>query len=406
MPQRIKTLLLEANGTHWTAVGAETLIRGVLGIRAELPPRYARVNWLRKAVGRRYEMASYMDDWKDAFCASPDLEVDVCDVTDLIAFAKARTALAEYPLIVMLHSVAGDRMSLVLRALRRFQRRRGKLAMFIGNEYDLMADKIRFIREARVDYICSQLPLHTARWLYADCRESAVLAMAHALNPDAYTPVSGRPRPIDVGFIGDLYERLIGDRERTDIVNFFAARGRDFGLACEIRSQRMRRPEWAAFLNQCKGIVGAESGTYYLDRDGSILRGAKAFLSRHPGATFDEMFDACFRDATGYVSGKAISSRHFEPIGTKTCQILVEGEYNGILEPGRHYIPVKRDLSNIEDAIRQFKDDGQRTRIVEEAWEHVRSAHTYAHRVRSLVSIVDTGGRTAASDSQAARAVV
>jgi hypothetical protein len=389
MPQPIKTLLLEANGTHWTAVGVETLVRGLLGLRGELPERYARIPWLRKAIGRRYEMASYMDDWKDGFCASPALDVEVCNVTDLVGYARARSAIREYPLVVILHSVAGDRMSLLLRTADWFQNRRGALAVFIGNEYDLMEEKIRFLREARAEFICSQLPLGTARWLYEDCRDSTVLAMAHALNPAAYTPSGPFPRSVDVAFIGDLYERLIGDRERTDIVQFFERRGSDYGLRCVIRSQRMRRADWAQFLNECAAVIGAESGTYYLDRDGRILRDAKRFLAAHPRATFDEVFDTCFRHATGYVSGKAISSRHFEPIGTKTCQILVEGEYNGILTPGRHYIAVRRDLSNIDDAVRQFKDVAHRTRIVEEAYEYVRCAHTYADRVKLLVSAFD-----------------
>jgi hypothetical protein len=389
MPQPIKTLLLEANGTHWTAVGVETMVRGLLGVSGELPERYARIPWLRKALGRRYEMASYMGDWKDAFRASPALDVEVCNVTDLVAYARARSAIREYPLVVILHSVAGDRMSLLLRTAHWFHKRRGALAVFIGNEYDLMEEKIRFLHEAGAEFICSQLPLGTARWLYESCRDSTVLPMAHALNPAVYTATGPFPRPVDVAFIGDLYERLIGDCERTDIVRFFERHASEYGLRCVVRSQRMRRAEWAQFLNDCAAVIGAESGTYYLDRNGRILRNAKRYLAAHPAATFDEVYDACFRQSTGYVSGKAISSRHFEPIGTKTCQILVEGEYNGILTAGRHYIAVKRDLSNIDDAVRQYKDVAHRTRIVDETYEYVRAAHTYADRVKLLVSAFD-----------------
>jgi hypothetical protein len=386
MPQRIKTLLLEANGTHWTAVAADSVVRGVLGIRAELPPRLAGIPWLRKAIGRRYETASYMDDWKDAFLASPDLDVEMCNVTDLVSFARARKALREYPLVVVLHSVAGDRMSLLLRTAGWFQKRRGKLAVFIGNEYDLMPEKIRFMKETEADFICSQLPFGTARWLYADCRNSTILHMPHALNPEAYKATSGPDRPTDIGFVGDLYERLIGDEERTRIVKFFAHRGADFGLACDIRSQRMRRGEWAEFLNTCKGVIGAESGTLYLDRDGRALHAAKAYLREHPAASFDEVFEACFRRASNYVSGKAISSRHFEPIGTMTCQVLVRGHYNGILQAGEHYVSVEPDLSDVAEAVGRFKDPVYRARIAKQAFEHVASAHTHAHRVRTLLT--------------------
>ena len=41
----------------------------------------------------------------------------------------------------------------------------------------------------------------------------------------------------------------------------------------------------------------------------------------------------------------AISPRHLEAVVTKTAQVLVEGSYSGVLEPERHYIPVRRDFS-------------------------------------------------------------
>ena len=88
------------------------------------------------------------------------------------------------------------------------------------------------------------------------------------------------------------------------------------------------------------------------------------------------------------MSGKSISSRHFEPIGTKTCQILLEGEYNGVLVPDEHYISVRKDRSNLGEAVRRFRDEGYRQAIAECAYEHVMSNHTYAHRVRSVLAAV------------------
>ena len=38
---------------------------------------------------------------------------------------------------------------------------------------------------------------------------------------------------------------------------------------------------------------------------------------------------------------------------TGTAQILVEGDYDGVLEPDRHYLPVRPDLSDLEDALAQ-----------------------------------------------------
>ena len=38
---------------------------------------------------------------------------------------------------------------------------------------------------------------------------------------------------------------------------------------------------------------------------------------------------------------------------TGTAQILVEGEYDGVLEPDRHYLPVRTDLSDLGDVLAQ-----------------------------------------------------
>jgi hypothetical protein len=395
MNDRIRTLLLEANGTHWAAVAIDTIGQGLLTRRSSATVNGSPV--LRKLFGDRYAATSYMTDWRDAFCASDMLAVDRCNITNLLEFRANRPRIRDYDFVVVLHSAAGDRMGLLNRTAQWFQGRRGKLAVFIGNEYDLMDEKIAFVRASGADYVCSQLPLEAARPLYADSG-AAVVAMPHALNPEVYRVRPGASRTIDVAFVGDLYDRLIGDEERTRIVQFFAAHGRERGLRCDIRAARMPRHAWAEYLNSCHGVVGAESGTYYLQRSGEALNCAKAYLKQQPSASFADVHARCFAGPGPFLNGKAISSRHFEPIGTRTCQLLVEGHYNGILEADQHYIAVRRDLSNIDDAIARFRDPACRADITGRAYAHVLSGHTYAHRVRALVDSAfgsSRGGRAA-----------
>lgn len=400
MSSRINTLLLEANGTHWAAVCVDTIGQGFLTAGDRLPSWAARSSRLRKLLGDRYADASYMADWRDAFVREPQLNVETCNITNLLEYRRRKPAIRDYDLIVVLHSAAGDRMAILERTAAWFQGRRGKLAMFIGNEYDLLAEKIDFARKAGVDYICTQLPIAAAGALYADC-DSAILAMPHALNPRVYhANESGESarRTIDVAFVGDLYERLIGDSERTDIVRFFELHGAAYGLKCEISSRRLPRHEWAQFLSTCDAVVGAESGTYFLQKDSEALKCARSHVRSHPNASFDEVYQQCFAHARPPVlNGKAVSSRHFEPIGTRTCQVLIEGAYNGILDADKHFISVKRDLSNIGDAISRLNDVEYRRRMTETAYSHAMSAHTYDHRVQRLVDVVS--GRASAEVS-------
>ena len=345
-----------------------------------------------RQLRQRYEALSYVIDWKEAFCEASELDVEVCNINNLVEYFHRLRSIREYRLIIILHSAAGDNMSILLRTVEWFNRRRGKLVVFIANEYSLMVEKVSFIRLVKADYVCSQLTLEPARWLYAECTHSKVLSMPHALNPKLYFPNSNSKRNIDIGFIGTLYHNIIGDKERTNLVYFFERHGADLGLICNIRTQNVSRYEWSQFLNNCKGIIGAESGTYYLDRDGKVMVAAEAYLKVHPEASFEEVFENIFKDRTGYISGKMISSRHFEPIGTKTCQILLEGDYNGILLPDEHYISVKKDLSNIDNVVQRFKDEDYRRRMVERTYEYVMSGHTYQHRIKALLKVVVNEG--------------
>ncbi len=63
---------------------------------------------------------------------------------------------------------------------------------------------------------------------------------------------------------------------------------------------------------------------------------------------FGEIYDRFFRDRPrASVYAKAISSCHFDAIGTHTCQILLDGRYNDILQPGEHYLSLAQDFGNL-----------------------------------------------------------
>ena len=393
MRERVKTLLLYASGpTRWPAITRDTVLHGVLGLRADdsLESSHAGTRLLTQTLRRRahYGSLSYMRDWHDAFSASPALDVEACNATNLLEFASARRKIKEYPLVVVLHSVAGDSLTLLRRTQDWFSQRRGKLLVFLGNEYDLMPEKIGFLRAVEADYAATQLPLDSAQWLYAECDRTEILPAPHALNPEAYWPDLASLRPIDIGFVGDIYHYFIGDLDRTRTVQFFQAEGTALGLTCDIRTKRMPRSQWAQFLNTCKGTIGAESGTYYLERTDQTKNAVRSYLKAHPQAPFDEVFQRFFRDYPNPVSGKAISSRHFEPIGTQTCQILLEGRYNDILVANEHYLALKKDFSNIHDVVERFKDEQHRTAMVQRTYEYALAEHTYQHRVRSLVDTI------------------
>jgi hypothetical protein len=214
------------------------------------------------------------------------------------------------------------------------------------------------------------------------------VSLPHALNPDVYRVHDHGARATDIGFIGQVYPAWVGDLERTMLIIATQEIAPLLGLRHDIRLQNLPRDQWAAFLGDARAIIGAESGSYYLHRKGGLLTEAKAWCAEHPEAAFDAVEARFFGDRSGVPSGKTISSRHFEPIGTRTAQILLEGDYAGVLSPNEHYIPVRKDLMDLPDALRRASDEGERRAVANRAWEYVMDQHTYAHRVHTLLNIL------------------
>ena len=294
-------------------------------------------------------------------------------------------ALQRYDLVILLHSTNADSMLPLWLLAPYLKDRKGKLVVFVGNEYCLMPEKIGFIKDVEADFVASQLPSEAASWLYSDCAKSTVLSIPHALNLRAYYSYhENRFRKTDIGFIGDKYGYSIGDVERTKVAEYFDRCDSPHDLVKDIRigrKLRLTKKLYVDFLNSIRCTIGAESGTYYLEKRDSTQKKVDAFLSQYPKATFEEVFEQFFKDYTNPINGKAISSRHFEPIGTKTCQALVEGYYNGVLKADVHYICLKKDYSNIQDVIDRIKDRGYVQKLVDDTYEYAAESHTYAHRV-------------------------
>jgi hypothetical protein len=90
-------------------------------------------------------------------------------------------------------------------------------------------------------------------------------------------------------------------------------------------------------------------------------------LKERPETSFEELEAELFPGRDGELSLFAISPRHLEACATRTAQILIEGDYNGILEPDRHYLPLRRDFSNLDELLDVVASDRGRAEELAEA---------------------------------------
>jgi hypothetical protein len=160
--------------------------------------------------------------------------------------------------------------------------------------------------------------------------------------------------------------------------------------------------EWLQFLLDCRYTLGVEGGSRLLDWDGSVLAAVSAHLKQKPNATFDDLAITCVpAEREGEINVVAISPRHLEACLTRTVQILVEGEYNGILKPNEHYIPLKADFSNLADVFEQMNNVNDRTRMAETAFRDIVASGKYTYRsmVQTVLDVAIGSDQTRTSDS-------
>lgn len=178
---------------------------------------------------------------------------------------------------------------------------------------------------------------------------------------------------------------------KQQIAEVFREKGKELGLRMDISTSSadtLFGDEWYKFLCRCKYTIGVEGGTSILDRDGSIKRRTDEYCGENPESTFEEIEEACFPELDGKFGGYAISPRHLEACATQTCQLLTEGDYNGILLAGRHYITVKKDFSNLEEVLKEVQRDVLRKQIVKTAYQEIVASekYSYKHFVNFVVS--------------------
>ncbi len=196
---------------------------------------------------------------------------------------------------------------------------------------------------------------------------------------------NGKARRVDIGYrawkvaywLGEHSQRKIGV---ADVIGG-AARRRDLVVDCSLRPQdTLLGDDWFRFLLDCRATIGVEGGASVLDRDGSVKKAVEAYVKDHPAASFQETREACFPNRDGEFGLACLSPRHLEACLTETCQILIEGRYNGILRPWEHYIPVRKDYADVEKALDAFADHELVSRLVHKARADVVESGKWSYR--------------------------
>jgi Glycosyl transferases group 1 len=329
---------------------------------------------------------SYQRAWPRHLAAHPSFACTSVNVADRRLAARLelewRCRQFRGDLVVVLHSVFSNALMLSERVIDALARLPQPKVYFVGNEYKLMPEKMAFCQRLGVGLLVSQSLSPEVHALYQQRLGCVVVGVPNTgLDVQLFAPTNApADRPIDLGYRAADAPPYLGHQERRQLAEFFSARAAVYHVSVDISlaaEDRFDECAWAAFLNRCKGQLGSEAGGDYFDLDDRSRLAVGAYLGAHPGTSFDDIAARFFPPAHEHVPLRILSGRQVEAAGTKTAQVLFEGRYDGLFEADTHYIPLKKDFSDADEAMRKFKDASFRDQIVEQAYAFVRKNLTY-----------------------------
>jgi hypothetical protein len=167
----------------------------------------------------------------------------------------------------------------------------------------------------------------------------------------------------------------------------------DKGLNLDVSSNprdRIYGEDWLSFMKSGKCVIGLEGGASIFDFDGSIEKKVKKYQSKNPKSNYENIHKQFLSSYEDKVYYRMITPRSFEAIAMKTVQVLYPGKYSGILEPWRHYIPINRDFSNLNEVINAIKNDEFLQKMANQAYCEIIKSRNYSEEKlgRGIDSII------------------
>lgn len=262
---------------------------------------------------------------------------------------------------------------------------RGPKLLFIQDEYDKVETARGWMERLGIDAVYTNVPECSLDFVYPRDRfpkvdfistltgyvpedpaiDDFVQPMADRTLRIAYR---GRSLPYHYGALGQEKYRIGVDVRRLAEIH---------GLSVDIEVEEDKRiygAEWYRFIGSARATLGSESGCNVFDIDGSLAR----LAAEHRDLSFEQFAESYLKDRDGLVRMNQISPKIFEAIRLRTALILFEGEYSGVVKPNEHYIPLRKDYSNIDEVFTRLEDISFLETMTERAYRDVIASGRYS----------------------------
>lgn len=332
----------------------------------------------------------------EAFTRYSEHEMFICsnlgDLSNQLDLARFDVIIIHYSL-----SLLGHRY-LSVQAKKRLRAYNGLKVIFIQDEYRRINDMVNELAYLKIDVLFTCFPeaefeniypLNKLPWLSKYQNLTGYIS-EEILACQPVPPTE--KRLIDVGYRGRRLPYWYGalGYEKSNIVEKWYQHVPPNLLTVNLsyrETDRIYGKAWIDFLMACKTTLGVESGVSVMDFTGNLERQVTAHELKFPKDPFESVQKKYFINQEGRYRLNQISPRCFEAIALKTVLVLYEGEYSGILTPGKHYIVLKKDFSNISDVVAAIQNNELLQTIADRAYQDIALNPQYHYR--TFIQTVD-----------------
>jgi len=218
-------------------------------------------------------------------------------------------------------------------------------------------------------------------------------------------------RAIDVGYRGRPIPIFMDtSQEKTEIGERFNRLAGGSGLRLDVsvdEGDRIYGDDWYRFLADCRTTLGVESGASVVDAEDEVRNDYERLLAERGEVGLEELRRTSLARWDDAIRYRTIGPRHFEAAALRSCQVLYEGAYSGAVEPMEHYVPLRKDFSNLDQVLEVIRDRRACAEIAERAYERLIASGDFGYR--SFIGGVDRdlieAGLSPEIDRREARAV-
>jgi hypothetical protein len=355
------------------------------------------------AAARPKALVLYHPDWLHVKSVAHHLEsfhlYSRCDVAYVSSLSAAQFDVDCFSAVVVHCSARvchpGHISRSWLTALREYS---GVKAIYLQDEYE----NVHLARQSLVDlgfqFVFTCVPEESIAKVYPPAmfpKTKFVNVLTGCVPPDVDAIPQGPPmheRRVLIGYRGRNLGYWYGDlgQEKVDIGRRMKRVCDERGLPCDIgweESDRIYGDGWFHFLGNCRATLGTESGANVFDWDGTLRTDIQREVLRNPNVGYDEIRERFLKGREGEVVMNQISPKMFEAVATRTALVLYEGRYSGVLEPHRHFLPLKKDFGNVDDVLRKVQDASFLAEMTDRTYDDIVRSGRYDYQ--SFVEIFD-----------------